>query len=279
MDPATIASIGGTVLSTLGGLFKKNKAPQLDLGALRRNAKANGFNPLTVLRMTGGSGYMSSGSQPHPLGVIGDGLANVGSLMAYAQDREVQTKEAESRIRNLDANTAAQVQTMKNAQAARMAPVTRQGIKQKKSPYYGMHAKDIPMKQVRAMNGGLMTVRADVLERLKINEGDTLITEDFEAIVGEIGGELAGISTIVDEAMGIGVPWYETTGGSKNGTDKKTTMPSPVTRIKTEFSIENAKKSVQTLKDIFGNSSAYAPPVSIKKPQSGWMEQKFGPMH
>lgn len=77
LAPALI-SAGTTLLSgLLGGKQKKG----IDLAALRRDAIANGFNPLTVLSATGGGGYERSS---------GPSLSS-GAFLAEAIQRGVDT--------------------------------------------------------------------------------------------------------------------------------------------------------------------------------------------
>lgn len=56
---ATLVSAGSAAISTIAQTRNANKMANqgTDLGKLRAEAEANGFNPLTVLRATGGAGF------------------------------------------------------------------------------------------------------------------------------------------------------------------------------------------------------------------------------
>lgn len=75
MDPATIVSIGSTLL---GGLFgqKKEKYVVPDYAKIRKDAEAAGFNPLTALTMGPQGSVVSSG------GTMGTAIADAGLMLA-----------------------------------------------------------------------------------------------------------------------------------------------------------------------------------------------------
>lgn len=101
---ATLVSAGSAAVSTYAQSRNANKLANqgTDLGKLRREAEANGFNPLTVLRATGGQGFKQNVS-------MGSGaLASASFFNAFAGlgQNIAQAKQAEATLKNTLASTA-----------------------------------------------------------------------------------------------------------------------------------------------------------------------------
>jgi hypothetical protein len=88
-------------------------AGKLDLSYLRNQALENGFNPLTVLRATGGAGSsVSSGVPPMP-----SFFSGVGSFVNQSFDNVIRSNQQQSDLANLDALTGLyQAQTSESIQ-------------------------------------------------------------------------------------------------------------------------------------------------------------------
>ncbi|AYP28879.1 MAG: hypothetical protein [Microviridae sp.] len=94
IDPVTGSIIASAASSLLGGLFgKKNKTSQsVDLKKLVSDAQQAGFNPLTVLQSTGGTGWGSqvTANDFNPLAAAAAGAAQgFGDYWAQSKDREL----------------------------------------------------------------------------------------------------------------------------------------------------------------------------------------------
>lgn len=257
MEPLTMIATGGQILSTIGGLLGNKKERGLDLGKLRSEAVANGFNPLTVLRMTGGAGFVSD-AQPSPLGLLGEGVSSVASILSVAKDRDIQTRESEARIAQMGAQTAAIKKTAAGVVRTAARPLTVQQPKTLSdgilpSKYAGVDIADIPFGEVRALNGQVYKIRKDVMEAQNIGEGQTMLVKDIEDIGGEIAGALESVGSMVAETVGVGDDWMLTTPEVEAIEKKKAAVFQPFTPL--------------TVK-----------PVMRQKAQPGWMDQKLGPM-
>lgn len=217
-DPISLLTAGATVLSTWGSLQdRKQGSPQLDLGALRKEAKQNGFNPLTVLRMTGGSGFVSQ-AQPGRASIIGSGLASLGQQFMQQQDREAERAETDARMALMAAQTTelmrppspAYTQSLPGGYVSSerpMAPMSAdpQLFQLQKSRWADYDAADIPQYRMRKPDGTYMLVRADMAERLGLADGGSVLAEDVEAVSGEVAAEIFGAGQLVT-SVGTGTP-------------------------------------------------------------------------
>jgi len=108
-----VASVVGSIGSTLlGGLFGKKKEQQtqrLDLGQMVSDARANGFNPLTVLQATGGQGWSTQASSSD----LDFGAMAAAAVVEGFGDYWSQSKERELMDAQIDL-TRAQAATLNN---------------------------------------------------------------------------------------------------------------------------------------------------------------------
>lgn len=202
MDPLTLLKVGGALLSGLGGL--KKQPTGLDLQKLREDALAAGFNPLTVLRLTGAAGYERL-AQPSPLTAIGNTLTAVGDVFDL--------KEAQQMARDqhqLQMSMASREQQVLSLASARSfsVDVGEEHFPLFTSRFAGMAVEDIPYWSMMAPDGSYFGLRANVAERLGLAEGAHLLAEDYEAIMGDFASEIVSITDFVaqgvDDAMGGG---------------------------------------------------------------------------
>lgn len=208
----TALQVGGTVLSGLGAMRDRKQQPGLDLAKLRRDSKANGFNPLTVLRMTGGAGFTTTPS-PSALSVLGGTVSGVADVFSLARDRKQAQAESDARIGMMNAQVGA-LQAPPLATQRTMGPISPMDnfVQLDESRFAGIPASEIPFWNVRDLSGQEYQIRADVLERVGIAEGSTIVTEDWEMMLGELGGEFEGITQVIKQGTGFGdVPFMRTT--------------------------------------------------------------------
>lgn len=181
MDPVTIAKIGFSALSFLGGRkdAKANRdRGKLDLGALRQEALENGFNPLTVLQATGGQGFVNQGAAPGfltQIGLAGGMLAD--DLYNRARDQKndaIASALMGAQTSNLNAQTAVLGLPSGNRSAA--APVTEV----KSFDEWGYI-------DAWTSSGAPIQVHGGVADRIGLEPGGIWIAEDEEAILGDLG--------------------------------------------------------------------------------------------
>jgi len=142
-------------------------AAQTDLVKLRNQAERAGFNPLTVLRQTGGQGfqkgYAGGLSSANFYSALGNGISNYNNGEYLQQSRDIQIA------------TAQKGYTLMGAQAP--------------DPYSGF-GDTIPVK-IGNVEANLKT---DVAKRLKLEPGNNVTPGEMAEIFGEIWGE--GISAL-----------------------------------------------------------------------------------
>lgn len=191
-------SLIGAGASLLGGALsaraeKKGIAAQNAYNhptAIRQRAEEAGFNPLLFIgpgvgqqTAVGGSNYM------------GSAIANAGMQIA---DQMSKNQEL-ARLEKLSAENqklAEKVQTL--TIRPKVGGVYAQ---REKSPLIGPRQ---PIQVRHAITGKWYNMDPGVGDRLKLSDGDTLLVEDFEAIGGEIYGEIAGTTAMADSALGTG---------------------------------------------------------------------------
>lgn len=109
---ATLVTAGSAAVSTYAQSRNANKLANqgTDLGKLRREAEANGFNPLTVLRATGGQGFkqnVSLGSGALASAAFFNSFAGLGQNIAQAKQQEATLKNTLASTANYTAQTRA----------------------------------------------------------------------------------------------------------------------------------------------------------------------------
>jgi len=166
-------------------------AGKLDLAYLRAEAEKNGFNPLTVLRATGGQGSTKSADVGKMASAQFWQTFAQGMPNTYETNYDRQFKQAK-----LD-NTLASTQSM-------LANIVQ------KNPYE-KYERWIPVRV------GTQMKRLDktVARRLDILPGDTISPGDLEEILGEFHGNItsAFATKIQDEVLSGGViSGYGSTG-------------------------------------------------------------------
>lgn len=213
MDPITALQGAGAVMSIFGGLTQKKPGPAIDLAEMRKQAKANGFNPLTVLRATGGAGF-TSGVAPSPMSVLGAGFSQIGNVMEGAAMRDMAQEAHESALELVDAQvTAFKREPVSTAMVSAVPTNERELMPLEFSRFADQPVESIPYWNVRSIGGDTFQIRADVLERLQIGEGSTIVTEDWEMMLGEVGGEFEGLSAVIKGGLGMNrSDFFKTTG-------------------------------------------------------------------
>lgn len=116
--PAWLAPLASAALPVVGNLVSKlfggddEQSSRVDYKQMVRDAEAAGFNPLTVLRAGGASGYTT---QSHPAlstaSMIGDGIAAVGNVLNNFDIDADKRRKAEfdlvnAQIENIQTETA-----------------------------------------------------------------------------------------------------------------------------------------------------------------------------
>jgi hypothetical protein len=107
---ATLVGAGSSALSTYAQSRNAQKMANqgTDLGKLRREAEANGFNPLTVLRATGGQGFkqnVSLGSGALASAAFFNSFAGLGQNIAQAKQQEATLKNTLASTRSYTARS------------------------------------------------------------------------------------------------------------------------------------------------------------------------------
>jgi hypothetical protein len=194
LGPALI----GAGSSLLGGALS-NKAERKGIEAqnayndpaqIRARAEAAGFNPLLFLGPgVGNQNAAASGAY------MGAAVADAGMQIAdqMSKNREL------ARLEKLSAENkklAEKVQSM--TIRPKVGGVYAQ---REETPLIGPQQ---PIRVRHAITGKWYNLDPGVAKRLKLEAGDTLMVEDFEAIGGEIYGEIAGTTAMADSTFGTG---------------------------------------------------------------------------
>jgi len=213
MDPITVVQGIGAVASVIGGLSQKAPGPAIDLGEMRKQALKNGFNPLTVLRATGGAGF-TSGVGPSPFSVIGAGISQIGGIMEGQQMRDMGAEAHKAAMDLAKSQTAAFNRPVTAGTGAVMSATADDPMMPLEfSRFKDTPVEEIPYWNVRSIGGDTFQIRGDVLERLGIGEGSTIVTEDWEMMLGELGGEFEGLSAVIKGGLGMNrSDFFKTTG-------------------------------------------------------------------
>jgi len=156
-------------------------ANDLDLGKLRREAEQNGFNPLTVLRATGGQGSTKGASGGLASGAFFQTFAQgIPSIFEANYNKKMKDAQYNSAITNT-AYTKALTKDLTN-----------------KVDAYAKYDRWIPVR----LGNQTKEMDMSVAKRLGILPGDTVSPGDLEEMLGEIHGNLtSGIATEIQEEV------------------------------------------------------------------------------
>lgn len=200
------AIAGGSQL--LGGLLSKGKKPQWDFQEKERmenerfkwlvkGAKNAGFNPLTVLRATGGQSgnYQTTDSPLGSRAAVGEAIKTFGGT--YAQDaiqRATEERAQDDWKERYDYQIANPMPPLRAAAATTEKTSEETGfLKEGDVPYSGgatFPAQDHRV-QVRLPTGDTVWALKHVLDRYGIDEGQMLTAGDMTEFQGELTGEAA----------------------------------------------------------------------------------------
>lgn len=90
-----VAAIGGSLISGLFGSKKKKTTSEVDYVALKNNAEAAGFNPLTALRAGGAAGHTTTSHPALSAGeIFGNAISAAGQ--AYQNYDPLKTERAQA---------------------------------------------------------------------------------------------------------------------------------------------------------------------------------------
>lgn len=201
-------SIAAPILGNVVGAIGANKAAKaqanagkLDLGHLRAQAKAHGFNPLTVLQATGGAGSMTTAAAPGFLSFLAAQAPSMGQTIANHFDPQ---RKADLELTRSQSALNRQMEAESIAQMAAPGSVAH-GSREEDDFMAFYAANPNGYTTMRSMTGAPIEVRNDVLFRLKLEPGSLYgLAEDAEAIAGEIAGEAQGIGNIGDTSGMLG---------------------------------------------------------------------------
>lgn len=201
-------SIAAPILGKVVGAIGANKAAKaqanagkLDLGHLRAQAEAHGFNPLTVLQATGGAGSMTTAAAPGFLSFLAAQAPSIGETIGNAYDPQ---RKADLDLTRSQASLNRQMEAESIAQMAAPGSVAH-GNREEDDFMAAYAANPDGHTVMRSMTGAPIKVRNDVLYRLGLEPGSLYgLAEDAEAIAGELAGEAQGIGNIGDTSEMLG---------------------------------------------------------------------------
>lgn len=226
-------SIAAPILGKVVGAFGANKAAKaqaeagkLDLGHLRAQAEAHGFNPLTVLQATGGAGSMTTAAAPGFLSFLAGQAPSIGETIGNA----------------LNPQTKADLDLTKSQADLNRQMILESQLRPKDaSVAHGDRDDDFLTEYLenpngytvmRTLSGGQIKVRNDVLHRLGLPPGALYgAAEDAEMIFAEVGSEAVGATNAATEAgmqLNGGLPIHvmvEDSGPKKPDLIKVQTLP------------------------------------------------------
>ena len=214
-------AIASAAIGALGAR-KTAKAMQgandLDLAKLRREAEQNGFNPLTVLRATGGQG-----STKGPSG----NLASGAFFQTFAQGIP-SILEANYNKKMKDAQLSSVLASTQLTKASTM------DLLDKEDPYK-KYDRWIPVR----LGNQMKEMDMSVAKRLGILPGDTVSPGDLEEMLGEIHGNItSGIATNIQKQVLKGgvLSGYGSVGSvAKLESNQPLDMPSFAERVKRNY--------------------------------------------
>jgi hypothetical protein len=190
----TGAAVGGAIGGGLDSAYAKSEQSKANkhnpLAKLRRQAEEAGFNPLTVLRATGGQGFQNGSSAILASGSFWANFGNISQQIATQFDPHKQM------MRRYDADIAKEtVWNMKNEDDRQEVYL---GIAQDRlsldkeqlvnsDPYKG-YGKTIPVRY----GDGVYDLEITVAKRLGFKPNDLISPGDLPEIFGELTGESIG---------------------------------------------------------------------------------------
>lgn len=202
------APIIGSVIGAVGQRQQAKamqNAGQLDLGKLREEAIANGFNPVGVLQATGGAGFQKSGEVPGFLSFLAGQVPGMMSDLGTAKRWNDGKAQRDADLAHTQSATS-----LNNAmEAETIARMGAPSATREEEDYMAMYkANPEGFSPVINMEGQTRWVKNKILYRLEI-EPNTLygIGEDYEALYGEIGGQAGGMANTANEALNTVGGW------------------------------------------------------------------------
>lgn len=203
---SALSSAGSSILkgagSALGSLLGQSAAPEpkLDLGRLRREAEANGFNPLTVLGATGGQGFQSAGSLSSSAllnATLGGALSGAASYDPAEEEYLRKSRELELQERRSNIARNSQMST-------RSAPTPFDDFESYNTFFRGQYhtVNGIDGIRVRTPNGNDVMIPAQAAFRYGYSPGDVIDMGDVTNIIGEVQGIGTELDDIADTIWG-----------------------------------------------------------------------------
>lgn len=173
---------------------------------MRNAAQRAGFNPLTVMRATGGAGFtgLPTISKAAAFGNAAAGIFDAvrqAPIDKYKKEvRDLEIKQRRASIDNTISNTAYTGILANQARAANVDP-------------YAAYDKYIPVR----VGNNVQQLEISVAKRLGIKPNGALIPEDLTAIKGELRGEAEAIiaNEVADKVL-IPAPITGTAGTNQN---------------------------------------------------------------
>lgn len=192
---AVAGAVGSTLVNAYGARQQAKaqaQAGQLDLGRLRAEAQAHGFNPLTVLGATGGAGFQSGPAVPGFLsmasGMIGPAFQQQFENTRQRTNDAIANSLLEAQTTNLKAQTA-RLQTSLTRSATPIQPKTWD-----------------EWGYINAYNPSGMPIRVHgaIADRLGIEPGGVYLAGDDEEVLGDVGsvpGQIGGVGDAMWESV------------------------------------------------------------------------------
>lgn len=224
MNPLILSSLIGAGSSLLGGILGRKSEKQANTqniafvreqnaaqerlvkeqneynnpANIRARAEAAGFNPLLFI----GPGV---GQQSTVANVSAPQIANSNYLGASIADAGMALADGISKryeYARLDKLAAENKKLAEKVQSMTIRPkIAGVYAQREETPLIGPRA---PVRVRHAITGKWYDMDPGVADRLGLESGGTLMVEDFEAIGGEIYGEIAGTTALADAAFGGG---------------------------------------------------------------------------
>lgn len=199
-------------------------AQKVDLGELVAEAQAAGFNPSTVLNATGGQGFGSSqisatdldiGSTYGGPSIASMALTGIGDYFQQNEDRELRRAEIDLiRAQTRQLNSQTQSSPILSAFTTNPKPVHNMSTDTVNygdtfwANFQGPFKPEESTFPVRdPTTNAIIYIRPSHAMRLDLQPGATLMVEDYEAIQGDIAGEIQGVTGFIPE-------WFRQRGTS-----------------------------------------------------------------
>lgn len=200
------ASVAGPLVSGLFG-SKKPKAQGVDYLKLRRDAEAAGFNPLTALLAGGGAGYQREFNPALSSGAfIGEAISrgadtyfsHLAAKDAEAEairDREHQKELVQMQIDQRAAGRSfgfalTDQRPYSAAKEVKMPAISTVSSDRPPRSLRSLQKEAVEMWPVRGPDGVWTEIPAASARRLDVEKYGQLIAEDYEALYGEVVGNV-----------------------------------------------------------------------------------------